>query len=64
MKRCIRSLAVADLVLSTPFAVPLIPLGLTGTCVVAMVLFSPFVRPLVVPFVKGTAEGMLVSNAE
>ena len=64
VKRCIRSLAVGDLVPSTPFAVPFVPLGLTGTCVVAIVLFSPFVRPLVVPFVIGTADGMLVSNAE
>lgn len=51
---------------STPFAVPLVPLVLLGSCVDAMALASPLVRPLVrplvVPFVRGAAEGILVNN--
>jgi len=47
---------------STPFAVPLTPLVLTGTWVDAMALASPLVRPLVRPFVRGTAEGIMINN--
>lgn len=46
---------------SVPFAVPLTPLVLTGTCVDAIVLASPFVGAWVVPFERGTAEGMAIS---
>ena len=64
VNRCILSLAVGDLMSSTPFAVPLTPLVLTGTCVDAMALASPLVRPLVVPLVRGTAEGIMINNTE
>ncbi len=49
---------------STPFAVPLTPLVLTGTCVDAMFLAAPLVVPLVVPLVRGTAEGIMINNTE
>lgn len=62
MNRWILSLAVGDLMSSTLLAVPLVPLALTGTCIDAMALASPLVKPLVVPFVRGTAEGIMISN--
>jgi len=64
VNRCILSLAVGDLMSSTPFAAPLTPLVLTGTCVDAMFLAAPLVVPLVVPLVRGTAEGIMINNTE
>lgn len=63
VNRWILSLAVGDLMSSAPFAAPLMPLVLLGTCVDAMALASPLVRPLVVPFVRGTAEGIMINSA-
>ena len=62
VNRCILSLAVGDLMSSALFALPLTPLLIAGACVDAMALASPLVRPPVVPFVRGTAEGIMIND--
>ena len=58
-KRCILSLGVEVFVLSTPFVAALVPLTDGGICVDA-ILLSTLVTPLVWPFGRVSAEGMMM----